>query len=164
MSSPALISLNHCHVALVGRMERAISALQSGAGDRGAHTALWGCGQHGAGGHPLHQPLHGTGVQWDGLWTGSPSPAPPPHHHHPLGATPAPPSPLPVGKCRCVLPLPQHWGLENLYKDLIVERQNGISFPFTFQGSPNPAPLVRKHTGKGFLFCLIRFKGIFVWG
>lgn len=108
--------------------------------------------------------LHGTGVQWDGLWTGSPSPGPPPHHHNPLGATPAPPSPLPVGKCCCVLPLPQHWGLENLYKDLIVERQNGISFPFTFQGSPNPAPLVRKHTGKGFLFCLIRFKGIFVWG
>lgn len=57
------------------------------------------------------------------------------------------------------------WGFfENIYKDLIVERKNGISFPFTFQGSPNPPPLVQKHTGKGFLFCLIRFKGIFVWG
>lgn len=56
------------------------------------------------------------------------------------------------------------WGWGGVYKDLIVERKNGISFPFTFQGSPNPSPLVQKHTGKGFLFCLIRFKGIFVWG
>lgn len=54
--------------------------------------------------------------------------------------------------------------LEDIYKDLIVERKTGISFPFPFQGSPNPSPLVQKHTGKGFLFCLIRFKGIFVWG
>lgn len=75
-----------------------------------------------------------------------------------------PPSPCPLGKRRSVLPLPRPGVFENIYKDLIVERQNGISFPFTFQGSPNPSPLVQKHTGKGFLFCLIRFKGIFVWG
>lgn len=75
-----------------------------------------------------------------------------------------PPSPCPLGKRRSVLPLPRPGVFENIYKDLIVGRQNGISFPFTFQGSPNPSPLVQKHTGKGFLFCLIRFKGIFVWG
>lgn len=87
-----------------------------------------------------------------------PTPQPPPRCN--AGPTFPPPS----GKMLLVLPLPRRWGLENLYKDLIVEKQNGISFPFTFQGSPNPAPLVGKHTGKGFLFCLIRFKGIFVWG
>lgn len=82
MSSPALISLNHCHVALVARMERAISALQSGARDRGAHTALWGCSQHGAGGHPLHQPLQEPAWHWGAmgrLMDRVPLPWAPPH-------------------------------------------------------------------------------------